>query len=155
MTVGVTFGALAYLTGHTELADYLNITYIAGTGELTIVMAAVIAGGLGFLWYNTYPAQVFMGDIGSMALGGLLGVMAIIVKQEFLLAMAGGIFVVEALSVIIQRYYYKMTKKRVFKMAPIHHHFELHGWAEPKIIVRFWIISIILALLALATLKLR
>lgn len=155
ITVSVTFSVLAYLTGNINLAEYLHINYVSGSGELCIVLASVVAAGLGFLWYNTFPAQVFMGDIGSLSLGGLLGIVAVIVKQEFLLAIAGGIFVLEALSVIIQRYYYKATKKRVFKMAPVHHHFELLGWAEPKIIVRFWIISIILALFTLATLKLR
>src|SRR5262249_48150645 len=126
-----------------------------GVGEVSIVLSAVVAAGLGFLWYNTFPAQIFMGDTGALALGGLLGLVAVLVKQELLLIVAGGIFVVEALSVIIQRYYYKMTKKRIFRMAPLHHHFELLGWAEPKIIVRFWIISIVLALVAMTTLKLR
>lgn len=155
MTVSGTYALFAYLAGHANLADYLNITHIAGAGELSIILSAMLAAGLGFLWYNTFPAQVFMGDIGSLSLGGALGIIAVVVKQEILLVIAGGIFVVEALSVIIQRYYYKMTKKRVFLMAPIHHHFELKGWAEPKIIVRFWIISIVLALISLATLKLR
>ncbi len=155
MTVAVTYCLLAYLSGNHNLSDYLNISYVAGAGELCIILAAVLAGGLGFLWYNSFPAQIFMGDTGALALGGLLGISAVIVKQEILLIMAGGIFVVEALSVLIQRYYYKMTGKRVFRMAPIHHHFELKGWAEPKIIVRFWIISIVLALLCLTTLKLR
>ena len=155
MTVAVTYTLFAYLAGNYNLANYLNISYIAGTGEICIILSAILAAGLGFLWYNTFPAQVFMGDIGALSLGGVLGVIAVIVKQEILLIIAGGIFVVEALSVIIQRYYYKLTKKRVFLMAPIHHHFELKGWAEPKIIVRFWIISIVLAIISLTTLKLR
>lgn len=155
MTVSVTYALFAYLSGNHTLADYLNIPFINGAGELAIILSAVLAGGLGFLWYNTFPAQVFMGDIGALALGGLLGISAVIVKSEILLIVAGGIFVVEAGSVLIQRYYYKLTKKRFFKMAPIHHHFELKGWPEPKIIVRFWIISIVLAIICLTTLKLR
>lgn len=155
MTVAATYAVFTYLTGHAEHAKYLGIHHESGVGELTILLTALVAGGLGFLWYNSYPAQVFMGDTGSMAFGGILGFIAILVKQELILIIAGGIFVIEALSVIIQRYYYKLTKKRVFKMAPIHHHFELIGWAEPKIIVRFWIISVILAIVALTSLKLR
>lgn len=155
MTVAFTYAVFAYASGHSEIAHYLNLEYTAYLGEISIVLSALIAAGLGFLWYNTYPAQVFMGDTGSLAMGGLLGFIAILVKQELLLPIAGGIFVVEALSVIIQRYYYKWKKKRVFRMAPIHHHFELLGWAEPKIIVRFWIISIMLALVTLSSLKLR
>lgn len=155
MTVAATYAVFTYLTGNIEHAKYLGIHHEAGVGELTILLAALVAGGLGFLWYNAYPAQVFMGDTGSMAFGGVLGFAALLVKQELILIVAGGIFVLEAMSVIIQRYYYKLTKKRVFKMAPIHHHFELVGWAEPKIIVRFWIISIILAMVALTSLKLR
>lgn len=155
MTVATTYVLIAYLSGNKIFAEYLGISHIAGAGELTIVLSAVIAAGLGFLWYNTFPAQVFMGDIGALALGGLLGFVAVVVKHELVLIIAGGVFVVEALSVIIQRYYYKLTGKRVFRMAPIHHHFELKGWAEPKIIVRFWIVSIILALISLTTLKLR
>jgi phospho-N-acetylmuramoyl-pentapeptide-transferase len=155
MTVGATYALISYLSGNKNFSDYLGISYIAGAGELTIILAAVVSAGLGFLWFNTFPAQVFMGDVGALALGALLGFAAVIVKHEIVLVIAGGIFVVEALSVIIQRYYYKLTKKRVFKMAPVHHHFELLGWAEPKIIVRFWIISIILALVSLSTLKLR
>ncbi len=137
------------------MAEYLGVFHVVGAGELGIVLAAVVAAGLGFLWYNTFPAQVFMGDTGALALGGILGLVAVVVKHEILLVVAGGIFVVEALSVIIQVYSFKLTGKRVFKMAPIHHHFELKGWAEPKIIVRFWIISIVLGLLCLTTLKLR
>ncbi|MCL4125013.1 UNVERIFIED_CONTAM: hypothetical protein GTU68_052479 [Idotea baltica] len=142
MTVASLYGIIAYLTGHKQL-------------EVAIILSAIVAGGLGFLWYNTFPAQVFMGDIGALSLGATLGAVAILVKQEILLIIAGGIFVIEALSVIIQTYSFKLTGKRVFKMAPIHHHFEIKGWPEPKIIVRFWIISIVLALIALTTLKLR
>jgi phospho-N-acetylmuramoyl-pentapeptide-transferase len=155
MTVAATYSIFAYVSGHKNIADYLQLTHLLGSGELSILLAAAVAAGLGFLWYNTFPAQVFMGDLGALALGGLLGCVAVLVKQEILLVLAGGIFVVEALSVMIQRYYYKLTKKRVFRMAPIHHHFELKGWAEPKIIVRFWIISIVLALISLTSLKLR
>jgi len=155
MTVASTYAVFAYVTGHSNLATYLDLHYIAGAGELTIMLAAIIAAGLGFLWYNTFPAQVFMGDLGALALGGALGFIALLVKQEIILIVAGGIFVIEASSVIIQRYSFKMTGRRVFRMAPIHHHFELKGWAEPKIIVRFWIISIVLALVALTSLKLR
>jgi phospho-N-acetylmuramoyl-pentapeptide-transferase len=155
MTVAGTYAIFAYLTGNVKTAGYLGLTYIPGAGEIAIILAAVFAAGLGFLWYNTFPAQVFMGDTGALALGGVLGFIAVLVKQEILLVVAGGIFVVEASSVLIQRYYYKATGKRVFKMAPLHHHFELLGWAEPKIIVRFWIVSIVLALLSLTTLKLR
>jgi phospho-N-acetylmuramoyl-pentapeptide-transferase len=155
MTVAATYGLFTYLAGHKELADYLGIFYVPGVGEVAIILSALVAGGLGFLWYNTFPAQVFMGDVGALAFGGTLGFVAVLIKQEIVLVIAGGIFVIEALSVIIQRYYYKLTKKRVFKMAPIHHHFELLGWTEPKIIVRFWILSIVLALVALTTLKLR
>ncbi len=155
ITTALAFGIIAYLVGNVEWSKYLNITYVSGAGELCIILSAVLASGLAFLWYNSYPAQVFMGDVGALALGGLLGTIAVIVKQEFLLAIAGGIFVVEAVSVIMQRYYYKLTKKRIFRMAPIHHHFELLGWPEPKVIVRFWIVSLMLAIMALATLKLR
>jgi len=155
MTVAACYAVFAYLAGHVGLANYLGVSHVPGAGELTIVLSAVVAAGLGFLWYNTFPAQVFMGDIGALALGGLLGFVAVLVKQEIVLIVAGGVFVVEALSVLVQRYFYKMTHRRIFRMAPIHHHFELKGWAEPKIIVRFWIISIVLALLSLTTLKLR
>jgi phospho-N-acetylmuramoyl-pentapeptide-transferase len=146
---------LAYIAGHAVIAKYLQITYVAGSGELSIFCGAMAGAGLGFLWYNTYPAQVFMGDIGSLALGGALGTVAVVSKQEILLILVGGLFVVEALSVIFQVAFFKWKGKRIFEMTPIHHHFELKGWAEPKIIVRFWIISIILALAALGTLKLR
>jgi phospho-N-acetylmuramoyl-pentapeptide-transferase len=155
MTVSATYAIFAYLSGHAGHADYLGIAHIPGSGELAIVLASLTAAGLGFLWYNTFPAQVFMGDTGALAMGGLLGFASVVVKQELVLIIAGGIFVLEALSVLIQRYSFKLTGKRVFKMAPIHHHFELKGWAEPKIIVRFWIISIVLALIALTSLKLR
>ena len=155
MTVASTYGIFSYLCGHKSLSEYLGIIHIAGTGELSIILAAVVAGGLGFLWYNTFPAQVFMGDLGSLALGGLLGIIAVLVKHEIVLIVAGGIFVFESLSVLIQVYSFKLTGKRVFRMAPIHHHFELKGWAEPKIIVRFWIIAVVLALISLTTLKLR
>jgi phospho-N-acetylmuramoyl-pentapeptide-transferase len=155
MSVACLYALFAYLTGNVKIASYLHLIHVVGVGEISIILAAVFAGGLGFLWYNTFPAQVFMGDTGALALGAILGFSAVLVKQELLLVVAGGIFVVEAMSVLIQRYYYKLTKKRVFKMAPIHHHYELKGWAEPKIIVRFWIISIVLAIISLSTLKLR
>ena len=155
MTVAFTYAVFAYVTGNAEISKYLNFDQIPGAGEISIMLSAIFAAGLGFLWYNTFPAQVFMGDTGSLALGGVLGFVAVTVKQEIVLILAGGIFVVEALSVLIQRYFYKWKKRRIFKMAPIHHHFELKGWAEPKIIVRFWIISIVLAILSISTLKLR
>ncbi len=138
-----------------EIAGYLNIAHVVGSGELTTVAAAVMAAGLGFLWFNTYPAQVFMGDVGSLSLGGFLGIMAVLTNSELLMLILGGVFVAEALSVITQVASFKMTGKRVFRMAPIHHHFELKGLDETKIIVRFWIISLLLAFLSLATLKLR
>ena len=155
MTASATFMILAYVAGHANFAEYLQIPKVPGSGELTIFCAATLGAGLGFLWFNTYPAQVFMGDVGALALGGALGALAVMTKNEILLAVVGGIFVLETLSVIIQVLYFKMTGRRVFLMAPLHHHFELAGWAEPKIIVRFWIISIILAIFALSTLKLR
>lgn len=146
----------SYLAGHVVLAEYLQIPYVQGSGELAIFCGALFGGCLGFLWFNAYPAQVFMGDVGSLSLGGALGAIAIIIKQEFLLAIVGGIFVMEALSVIMQVGYFKMTHgKRIFLMAPFHHHFEKKGWHEPKVVVRFWIVSIILGLFAIATLKLR
>ena len=150
-----TFMLFCYLAGNFRFATYLQIPFVKGSGELTVLCGALVGSGLGFLWFNSYPAQVFMGDVGSLALGAALGTIAVITKQEFLLVIVGGIFVIEALSVIIQVISYQLRKKRVFKMAPIHHHFELKGWAEPKIIVRFWIIGIILGLLAISTLKLR
>lgn len=148
-------GVLVYISGHKGLAQYLQVPYLPGTGELTVFCGAMFGASLGFLWYNSYPAGVFMGDVGSIGLGGSLGTLAIITKHEIVLAIVGGIFVVETLSVMLQVASFKLTGKRVFKMAPIHHHFELKGWPEPKVIVRFWIIGIMLALLSLATLKVR
>jgi phospho-N-acetylmuramoyl-pentapeptide-transferase len=155
MIAAGTFLILAYAAGHSVIADYLAIKYVPGSGQLAIFCGALVGGGLGFLWFNTYPAQLFMGDVGSLALGGALGAIAIVIRQEILLAVVGGIFVVETLSVMIQVISFKLTGKRVFLMAPIHHHFEQMGWAEQKIVVRFWIVSIILALVALSSLKLR
>jgi phospho-N-acetylmuramoyl-pentapeptide-transferase len=155
MTSAATYGVLAYVAGNATFAGYLGIDYVAGAGELTVPALALVGAGLGFLWYNAYPAQVFMGDVGSLSLGGTLAILAVMTKHEILLALVGGIFVLEAASVIIQVTSYKLTKKRVFAMAPIHHHYEKRGWSEPKIIVRFWIISVVLALVALSTLKLR
>ncbi|MAK14848.1 MAG: phospho-N-acetylmuramoyl-pentapeptide-transferase [Proteobacteria bacterium] len=148
-------GIIAYISGNIIFADYLNIVYLSGTEELLIICGTIIGAGIGFLWFNTYPAQIFMGDVGSLSLGAALGGMAVILRQEVILAIMGGVFVIEALSVIIQVTSFKLTGKRVFKMSPIHHHFELSGWAEPKIIVRFWIITLILVLIALATFRLR
>ncbi len=146
----------SYLAGHAILADYLQIPFVKGSGEVAIFCGAIVGGCLGFLWFNAYPAQIFMGDVGSLALGGSLGAVAIIIKQEILLAIVGGVFVMEAISVILQVGYFKLTKgKRIFLMAPFHHHFEKKGWHETKVVVRFWIVSIILGLFALATLKLR
>ncbi|MGB5884713.1 MAG: phospho-N-acetylmuramoyl-pentapeptide-transferase [Desulfobulbales bacterium] len=153
---GSVYLVFSYLAGHAVLSDYLQIPFVPGSGELAVYCGALVGSALGFLWFNAYPAQMFMGDVGSLAMGGTLGTIAIITKQEILLAIVGGIFVMEALSVIIQVGFFKISGgKRVFLMAPFHHHFEKKGWAEPKVVVRFWIISIILALLALATLKLR
>ncbi len=150
-----TFMLFTYIAGNVKLANYLQIQYVAGAGELSVLCGAMAGAGLGFLWYNAYPAEVFMGDVGSLSLGGGLGALAVITKQEVLLVIVGGIFVIEALSVIFQVGSYKYRGKRIFRMAPIHHHFELKGVAEPKIIVRFWIITIILALVAISTLKIR
>lgn len=150
-----TFALFAYVAGHYNIAQYLQIPHVAGVGELTPIAVTVIAAGLGFLWFNTYPAQVFMGDIGSLGLGGFIGTIAVLTKNELLLVLVGGVFVAEALSVIGQVASYKLTGKRIFRMAPLHHHFELKGIAEPKVIVRFWIVAIILAVLSLSTLKLR
>ncbi len=151
-----TYLLFAYFAGNIKMAGYLQIPYVAGAGELTVFCGAMVGAGLGFLWYNTYPAQIFMGDVGSLSLGGALGTLAILTKQEILLAIVGGIFVVETVSVIFQVGWFKVSNgNRIFRMAPIHHHFELKGWAEPKVIVRFWIISVILALIAVSTLKLR
>jgi len=155
MTSALTFAVLAYVAGNVKFAGYLSVPYILGAGELTIFAVAIVGAGLGFLWYNTYPAQIFMGDVGSLSLGGALGALAVLTKNEILLVLVGGIFVLEALSVIIQVVSFKTRGKRVFAMAPIHHHYEKKGWSEPKIIVRFWIISILLALVALSTLKVR
>ncbi|SFP02698.1 phospho-N-acetylmuramoyl-pentapeptide-transferase [Tranquillimonas alkanivorans] len=155
MIAGATLGVIAYAVGRVDFTDYLEVHYVPGTGEILIFAAALIGGGLGFLWYNAPPAAVFMGDTGSLALGGALGAIAVAIKHEIVLAIVGGLFVVEALSVIIQVLYFKRTGKRVFLMAPIHHHFEKRGWAEPQIVIRFWIISLILALIGLATLKVR
>ena len=153
--VGGALGVFAYVTGNVNFAEYLGIPYVAGTGEVMVFCAALTGAGLGFLWFNTYPAQVFMGDIGALSLGAALGVVAVVVRQEIVLAIMGGVFVVETVSVIIQVASFKLTGRRVFRMAPLHHHFELKGWAEPKVIVRFWIITVILVLIGLASLKLR
>jgi phospho-N-acetylmuramoyl-pentapeptide-transferase len=155
MIAAGTFGIIAYAVGRTDFTDYLDLHYVPDTGEILIFCMALIGGGLGFLWYNAPPAAVFMGDTGSLALGGALGVIAVVTKHEIVLAIVGGVFVAEALSVIIQVLYYKRTGKRVFLMAPIHHHYEKKGWAEPQIVIRFWIISLILAMIGLATLKVR
>ena len=149
------FGIFAYLSGNINFSEYLLIPYIKNAGEITIFIGAVVGSGLGFLWFNTYPAQVFMGDVGALSLGAAMGLMSIIVRQEIVLIIMGGIFVLEALSVIIQVSSFKFRGKRVFLMAPFHHHFEQKGWAEPKVVVRFWIISFILILIGLATLKIR
>ena len=153
--VACALGVFAYASGHAEFARYLQIPSIPGSGELVIISAAIAGAGLGFLWFNTYPAMVFMGDVGALALGAVLGTMAVIVRQELVLVVMGGIFVIETLSVMIQVASFKLTGKRVFRMAPIHHHFELKGWPEPRVIVRFWIISVVLVLVGLATLKVR
>ncbi len=155
MIAAATLGVIAYMVGRVDFTTYLDVHYVPGTGELLVFTAALAGGGLGFLWYNAPPAAVFMGDTGSLALGGALGAIAVATKHEIVLAIVGGLFVVEALSVIIQVLYFKSTGKRVFLMAPIHHHFEKKGWAEPQIVIRFWIISLVLALIGLATLKLR
>ena len=148
-------GVFAYLTGHLNFSNYLGIPYVAGVGELTIFCGTLVGAGLGFLWFNTYPAQVFMGDVGALALGAALGVVAIYVRQELVLVIMGGIFVMETVSVIMQVASFKLTGKRIFRMAPIHHHFELKGWPEPRVIVRFWIITVVLVLIGLASLKVR
>ena len=153
--VGGALGIFAYVTGNVNFSEYLGIPYVAGTGEILVFCTALAGAGLGFLWFNTDPAQVFMGDIGALSLGAALGAVAVVVRQEIVLAIMGGVFVVETLSVIIQVASFKLTGKRVFRMAPLHHHFELKGWAEPKVIVRFWIITVILVLIGLASLKIR
>jgi phospho-N-acetylmuramoyl-pentapeptide-transferase len=155
MIAAASFGLVAYLAGNAVFADYLQIHYVAGTGELAVLCGAVIGAGLGFLWFNAPPASIFMGDTGSLALGGMLGTIAVATKHEIVLAVIGGLFVIEAISVIVQVLSFKLTGKRVFKMAPIHHHFEQLGWTEPQIVIRFWIISVVLALAGLASLKLR
>jgi phospho-N-acetylmuramoyl-pentapeptide-transferase len=152
----ITYTALVYITGHFKFADYLNIQFVHDAGEVAVLTSAMVGASMGFLWFNAYPAQMFMGDVGSLSLGAILGTVAVIAKQELLLILVGGIFVIEALSVIIQVAYFKYTGgKRFFKMAPLHHHFEHLGWEEPKVIVRFWIIAVVLAMLSLSTLKLR
>ncbi len=155
MIAAASFGMIAYLTGNAVFSDYLQINYVAGTGELAVLCGAVLGAGLGFLWFNAPPASIFMGDTGSLALGGMLGAIAVAVKHEIVLAVIGGLFVLEAVSVIVQVVSFKMTGKRVFMMAPLHHHFEQKGWTEPQIVIRFWIISVMLALAGLSTLKLR
>jgi phospho-N-acetylmuramoyl-pentapeptide-transferase len=159
--VALTLAIIAYVSGHAEWSKYLTIPFLRGNGELAIYCSALVGAALGFLWFNSYPAQVFMGDTGSLALGGVIGAMCVLIKKEFLLPTLGGVFLMETLSVIIQRMYFKYTKKkygegrRVFKMAPIHHHFELLGWPEPKIVTRFYIIAILFMILSLATFKVR
>ncbi|MFT5333523.1 MAG: phospho-N-acetylmuramoyl-pentapeptide-transferase, partial [Halioglobus sp.] len=153
--VGTALGIIAYLTGNVAFSDYLNIPYVAGSGELAVFCGAMAGSGLGFLWFNTYPAQVFMGDVGALALGAALGTVAVITRHEIVFFIMGGIFVLETVSVILQVASFKLTGKRIFRMAPIHHHFELKGWPEPRVIVRFWIITVMLVLFGLATLKLR
>jgi phospho-N-acetylmuramoyl-pentapeptide-transferase len=153
--VATGLGIFAYLSGHVTFSEYLAIPYLPNAGELIVFCAALVGAGLGFLWFNAYPAMVFMGDVGALALGAALGVLAVLVRQEIVLMIMGGVFVMETVSVIIQVASFKMTGKRVFRMAPIHHHFELKGWPEPRVIVRFWIITVILVLIGLATLKLR
>ncbi len=153
--VAAALGLFAYVTGHTTFANYLGIPYVAGVGELAIFCGTMVGAGLGFLWFNTYPAQVFMGDVGALALGAALGVVAVYVRQELVLVIMGGVFVMETFSVIMQVASFKLTGKRIFKMAPIHHHFELKGWPEPRVIVRFWIITVILVLIGLSSLKIR
>jgi phospho-N-acetylmuramoyl-pentapeptide-transferase len=153
--VALSFGFISYLAGNAFFADYLNIHYVPGTGELAVLCGAVIGAGLGFLWFNAPPASIFMGDTGSLALGGMIGAIAVATKHEIVLAVVGGLFVLEAVSVIVQVLSFKLTGKRVFRMAPIHHHFEQLGWTEPQIVIRFWIVSVVLALAGLSTLKLR
>jgi phospho-N-acetylmuramoyl-pentapeptide-transferase len=155
MIAAASFGLISYLAGNAVFAEYLQIHYVAGTGELAVLCGAVIGAGLGFLWYNAPPASIFMGDTGSLSLGGMLGAVAVAIKHEIVLAIVGGLFVLEAVSVIVQVVSFKLTGKRVFKMAPIHHHYEQLGWTEPQIVIRFWIVAVVLALAGLATLKLR
>lgn len=155
IVVLATYGVIAYASGHIRIAEYLQIPFLPQTGELLVLIAALVGAGLGFLWFNAHPAQVFMGDVGSLALGGVIGTMAVLVKQEILLVIVGAVFVAETLSVMIQVFWFKRTGRRVFRMAPIHHHFELAGWPENKVVVRFWILAFISAVAGLATLKLR
>jgi phospho-N-acetylmuramoyl-pentapeptide-transferase len=153
--VGGALGIFAYVAGHVNFANYLAIPYVPGAGEIAVMSGAIVGAGLGFLWFNTYPAQVFMGDVGALGLGAALGIIAVVVRQELILFLMGGVFVMETISVILQVASFKLTGKRIFRMAPLHHHFELKGWPEPRVIVRFWIITVILVLCGLATLKLR
>ena len=153
--VGSALGVFAYITGNIQFSQYLSIPYVSGVGEVAVFCAALGGAGLGFLWFNTYPAQIFMGDVGALGLGAALGVVAVVVRQELVLFIMGGIFVAETVSVILQVFWFKMTGNRIFRMAPLHHHFELKGWSEPKVVVRFWIITLVLVLCGLATLKLR
>jgi len=155
MIAAACFGVFAWVVGNAILADYLQLHFVAGTGELAVLCGAVIGAGIGFLWFNAPPASIFMGDTGSLALGGMLGAIAVATKHEVVLGIVGGLFVLEAVSVIVQVVSFKLTGKRVFRMAPIHHHFEQLGWTEPQIVIRFWIISVVLALAGLSTLKLR
>ena len=155
LIASATYAILAYIAGHAKVAGYLDVPNVKGTGELAIICGAMVGASLGFLWFNCNPAQVFMGDVGSMALGGALGTVAVLIKQEVLLVFVGGLFVIEALSVILQVGSYRLRGKRIFRMAPIHHHFELSGWPEQKVVIRFWIVAIIFALMSLSTLKLR
>jgi phospho-N-acetylmuramoyl-pentapeptide-transferase len=148
-------GIFAYVTGHVTFSSYLGFPFINGVGEIVVICGSIVGAGLGFLWFNTYPAQVFMGDIGALALGAALGVIAVLVRQELVLFIMGGVFVVETVSVILQVASFKLTGRRLFRMAPLHHHFELKGWPEPRVIVRFWVITVILVLVGLATLKIR
>ena len=153
--IATALGIFAYVAGNINMSDYLGVPYIKDAGEVFIICAAIAGSGLGFLWFNTYPAQVFMGDVGALSLGAALGLIAVIIRQELVLAIMGGVFILETMSVILQVVSFKLTGKRMFNMAPIHHHFELKGWAEPKVIVRFWIITVVLVLIGLASLKLR
>jgi phospho-N-acetylmuramoyl-pentapeptide-transferase len=153
--VAAALGVFAYSSGNFNFSNYLLIPFLPGVGEVAVICAALVGAGMGFLWFNTYPAQVFMGDVGALALGAGLGVIAVVVRQELVLFIMGGVFVLETISVILQVASFKLTGRRLFRMAPIHHHFELKGWAEPKVIVRFWIITIILVLIGLASLKIR
>lgn len=155
MTVASSYWVFTYVAGNAKFAAYLGVAHVVGAGELSILCAALVASSLGFLWFNAYPASMMMGDVGALSLGGALGMISVLAKQELVLVVAGGVFVVEAASTIVQRYYFKLTRRRIFRMAPLHHHFELGGWPETQVVIRFWIVSIVCALLALSTLKLR